>query len=113
MCECGGVHGCGGLISLGVLQEPPGLLPFFYLLVFGDPVMFCSPGQPGIFKALPASASRVLGLQACVPTPELSCFLFETGSLGYPGIRGLRLPILTLQACASDAGITLMMTLAF
>jgi hypothetical protein len=52
---------------------------FFFFLVFRDRVSLCSPGCPGIhfvdqagleLRNLPASASasRVLGLKACVAT---------------------------------------------
>jgi hypothetical protein len=50
---------------------------FIYCFIFQDRVSLCSPGYPGThsvdqvdleFRNLPASASQVLGLKACVTT---------------------------------------------
>jgi hypothetical protein len=57
---------------------------FVFVFVFRDRVSLCSPGCPGThsveqagleLRNLPASASQVLGLQACATTARL-CFLF-------------------------------------
>jgi hypothetical protein len=55
-----------------------------FCFVFRDRVSLCSPGCPGAhfvdqagleLKNPPASASRVLGLKACVTTPGVCTFL--------------------------------------
>jgi hypothetical protein len=57
---------------------------FFFFLVFRDRVFLYSPGCPGThsvdqavleLRDSPASASRVLGLKACVTIPGLSYVL--------------------------------------
>jgi hypothetical protein len=57
---------------------------YFYFLVFQDRVSLCSPGCPGThfvdqagleLRNLPASASQVLGLQACATTAWLQFFI--------------------------------------
>jgi hypothetical protein len=59
---------------------------FFFFLVFRDRVSLCGPGCPGThfvdqagleLRNLPASASRVLGLKACAPTPSSILRIFN------------------------------------
>jgi hypothetical protein len=63
-------------LSLSCVYRPEDNL--FLFLVFQDRVSLCSPGCPGThfvdqagleLRNPPASASRVLGLKACVTTP--------------------------------------------
>jgi hypothetical protein len=44
---------------------------YLFLFVFGDRVLVSSPGWTGTCDPT-ASASRVLELQACIPSPALS-----------------------------------------
>jgi hypothetical protein len=75
-----------GILLLGGVCEDQNYSLFpvflFFLLVFRDRVSLCSPGYPGThfvdqagleLRNPPASASQVLGLQACATTarPEL------------------------------------------
>jgi hypothetical protein len=69
---------------------------FFFFLVFRDRVSLYSPGCPGThfvdqagleLRNLPASASQVLGLKACVTMPILYSVLnitYQPGTLVLP-----------------------------
>jgi hypothetical protein len=68
------------LSSSHVVRQISFLFFFFLFFVFGDRVSLCSPACPGThpvdqagleLRNPPASASQVLGLQACATTARL------------------------------------------